>query len=178
MVRASSINYSGGHNDSPFWDISAFNLIKNSIVYAAATKGYYTLKDIYEVMVLSGSVDITEKLGEVLNQKKENDEKTSYFNQEERFNIECSLKYFKEEYNNMDNKIKTSILATATSFLNQFQEYRASKVFCPESEARTITTIDKIIDNGEILLFDIESPSLARSMGTILKLHYQQGIIE
>lgn len=59
MVRASSINFGGGKNDSPFWDISAFNLIKNSIVYCAATLEYFTLKDIYSTMIRSTDQDLT-----------------------------------------------------------------------------------------------------------------------
>ncbi len=44
MVRAAAINYSGRSVDSPFWEISSFNLMKNAIVYCAAVKGYFTLK--------------------------------------------------------------------------------------------------------------------------------------
>lgn len=77
----------------------------------------------------------------------------------------------------MDNKVKTGILATATSFLNQFQEYRAAKVFCPNKDDRTILSMNEVVDKGEVILFDIESPALARSMGTIMKLHYHQSIL-
>ena len=44
MIRAAALNFSGGATDSPFWEISGFNLLKNTIVYCASVMGYFTLK--------------------------------------------------------------------------------------------------------------------------------------
>lgn len=98
------------------------------------------------------------------------------FDNEERFNIECAAKYF-EEYQQLDDKVKTGVLATSTAFLNQFQEFQASQIFCPKVEDATIKSMDDVIDEGKILLFDISSPALARSMGTFIKLHFQQSVL-
>ena len=174
MIRASAANFSGS-GTLPFWDISSFNLIKNCVIFCAATRGYFTVKDIYQTMSRSITKDLSKSLVKVINQKDEN--KTYIFDDEERFNISCAIDYFTDEYQSFDEKVKTGILAMATSFLNQFQEYRASRVFCPTKEERTITSIDSVIDKGEILLFDVESPALARSMGTIIKLHFEQSVI-
>ncbi len=44
MIRAAALNFGGGATDSPFWEISGFNLLKNTIVYCAAVQDYFTLK--------------------------------------------------------------------------------------------------------------------------------------
>lgn len=44
MIRAAALNFSGGATDSPFWEISGFNLLKNTIVHCATVQGYFTLK--------------------------------------------------------------------------------------------------------------------------------------
>ena len=36
MIRAAAVNFMGKSFDSPFWEISAFNLIKNSLVFCGA----------------------------------------------------------------------------------------------------------------------------------------------
>ncbi len=99
------------------------------------------------------------------------------FDVEEIYNINCAIEFFNKEFRNFDEKVKTGILATATSFLNQFQEYRSSKIFCPKKEEITILSMDSVIDKGEILLVDIDNDALARSMGTMIKLHYQRSIL-
>ena len=41
MIRAAAVNFMGKSFDSPFWEISAFNLIKNSLVFCGAK--YYAV---------------------------------------------------------------------------------------------------------------------------------------
>ena len=124
MVRAAAINFSGRSNsDSPFWELSAFNLTKNAIIYCAAVYGYYTLADLYSAMVDAVEDRTAEKLEDVI-QRKELDI-------EEMHNVREALVYFTQEFHSFDQKLKTGILATATSFLNQFQEFQASRISPP-----------------------------------------------
>lgn len=169
MIRAAAVNFMGKSFDSPFWEISAFNLVKNSLVYCAAVNGYYTLRDLYSVMVQAVEGNLGAKLGECLRDER--------FGEEERYNISCAVDYFAREYKQLDEKVRTGILATSTSFLNQFQEYRAGRIFCPAEDQLSIPSMDEVVDQGRLLLFDIKSPALARSMGTFIKLHYQQSIL-
>lgn len=170
MVRAAAVNFMGKSFDTPFWEISAFNLVKNALVYCAAVKGYYTLKDLYTVMIQASEGALEKDLCEALLDPK--------FSDEEKYNISCAQHYFTAEYKQLDEKVRTGILATSTSFLNQFQEYQASRIFCPQKKDIAIQTMDQLIDEGKLLLFDVSSPALARSMGTFIKLHYQQSILD
>ncbi len=170
MLRAAAINFSGKSSDSPFWELSAFNLLKNAVIYCAAANGYFTLTDLYEALVKATNEPLADELRGALASKK--------FSAEERFNIECAIRYFDDEYRQLDNRVRTGILATSTAFLNQFQDFRAAKVFCPSRDGRTILSMADAIDQGQIIFLDIESPALARAMGTILKLHYEKATLD
>ena len=177
MIRAAAVNFMGKSFDSPFWEISAFNLIKSCLVLCAArfystASGFadFGLIELYQEMV--GASKDSKATASLLRQLA--GEKS--FDDEEKFNIECAANYF-DEYGQLDEKVKTGILATSTAFLNQFQEYQASRIFCPKQMDATIKSMDDVVDNGKILLFDVASPALARSMGTFIKLHFQQSVL-
>jgi len=171
MVRAAAINFSGkGSADSPFWELSAFNLTKNAIIYCAAVYGYYTLSDLYTAMVDAVEGRSAEKLEAVIQAGK--------LEGEPLHNVRQALVYFSQEFQSFDQKLKTGILATATSFLSQFQEFQASRIFCPKEQERTILSMDQVVDDGKLLFFDVNSPGLARAMGTFIKLHFQQSVLE
>lgn len=173
MIRAAAVNFMGKSFDSPFWEISAFNLIKNCLVLCAAkyVKRDFGLTHLYQEMVMASkdSSDTAKYLRAL--------SKGEDFDDEERFNIDCAAQYF-DEFGQLDDKVKTGILATSTAFLNQFQEYQASQIFCPSYGEATLKSMDEVVDEGKILLFDISSPALARSMGTFIKLHFQQSVLD
>ncbi len=169
MVRAAAVNFMGKSADSPFWDISSSNLIKNAIVYCAAKHGYFTLLDLYRCIVRAAKGNLGEELKAVLT--------NGSFKEDERFNIERAVEYFENEYSQLEDRVRSGIVATSTAFINQFQEYAANRVLCPAKENLTITSMEDLIRDGKILLFDINQPGLARSMGTFIKLHYQQAVL-
>ena len=168
MIRASAKNFSGKSNESPIWENSAFNLTKNIVVYCSAVFEYFTLLDCYKIMLIADSKEIIEDLKEVL--------KKDHFDEEEKHNIQNALNYFRE-YSLFEDKFKSGVLVTSTTFLNQFQDYRATQIFCPKKEDLTIRSMDEIIDNGKILLFNVKNEALSRSMGTFLKLHYERSVL-
>ena len=172
MIRAAAVNYMGKSFDSPFWEQSAGTLVKNCLIHCAATKSYYTLNDLYTTMVKAVSDD------EAFIKDLEACLKNDRFDAEEKANISFALQYFHSEYRQLDEKVRTGILATSTTFLNQFQEYQASEIFCPPEESLTIRSMDEILVEGKILLFDITNDGLARSMGTFVKLHYEKAILK
>lgn len=171
MLRAAAANFSGGGRSGvdDFWELSAFNLVKNSLVYCAVKYPYYTLNDLYNVIISAKEENLGETFEAARTQKE--------YSEEEQYNIDCATAYFKKEFDQLDTKVRTGILATATSFLNQFQEFRAAKIFCPEQNEITLESIDQIVDEGKILVVDIQSPALSRSMGTIIKLQFEQSVL-
>lgn len=170
MVRAASVNFLGRSSDSPFWEFSANTLIRNAIVYCSAKYDYFTLLDFYRTLVKASEEDLAEDLKNALENK--------FFDEEEKFNIERAIEYFKFEYSRMEERVRTGILSTSTVFINQLQEFRASRIFCPLQSNLTIKSMNDIVDQGTLLLFDVQQPGLARSMGTLVKLMYQQSILD
>ena len=170
MLRAATINSLGRSADNSFWEISSFNLIKNGLVYCAAIYGYYTLWDLYTVLVRAATGNLAKDLEEHLGAQEQ-------LGNEERFNIAQAVTYFGGEFAQFEDRVRSGIVASATAFLNQFQDFQVAQVFCPEQSAITLTSVDQAIDDGKIILFDIENPALAKAMGTILKLQYQQSLL-
>lgn len=169
MVRSAAVNFMGKSSDSPFWDVSSSHLIRNTLAYCAAKYGYFTLLDLYRTIVRASKENLADDLKTCLEQED--------FTEEERFNIERAIEYFENEYSQLEDRVRTGIVATSTAFINQFQEFAASRVFCPKEEHLTIHSMENLIREGKILLFDINQPGLARSMGTFVKLHYEQAIL-
>ena len=53
MIQAAASNFSGDQREQAFWKLSSFNLIKNCLVYVAATQSYYTLRDLHKALISS-----------------------------------------------------------------------------------------------------------------------------
>jgi len=175
MFRMAADNFTGEKGgQSVFWDDSAFNLLKNAVIFCGAIYGYMTMKEIYLTLIKASDGDNVLDL--VSEMKQALDEKD--FDKEETFNICCSIDYFGKEFVNLDHKLKTGVLATATVFLNMFQEYHANRIFCPPKDKLTIKSMNDVLDNGKILIFDIQKEGLAAPMATFVKLLYLQAVLD
>ncbi len=168
MIRAAAKNFSGKSSEAPIWENSAYNLTKNVVIYCAAVKEYFTLNDIYEVMIRASEPAIIKEMSDVL--------ANGDFSDEEKYNIKCAIKYF-EEFQQLEDKFRSSVSVTSTTFLNQFQDFQISKIFCPPEDELTLKSMDEIVDKQIILLVDIENDALAKSIGTFVKLHYEKSVL-
>jgi len=171
MLRAAGSNFlSDRGQNADFWEVKSYDLMKACLIHCAVTKDYYTMTDLYTSIVKAVQESVVDELKDAI--------KEGTYDVEETFNIKRAIEYFEEEYQQLDDKIRTSILTTATSFLNQFQEYQAHSTFCPAKIDRTINSMNEVVDGGKIFLFDITNPALARSTGTLIKLLYQQSVLD
>ena len=169
-LRLASMNFLGSSSDSRFWEQSSFNLLKNALVYCAARHDYFTFRELYDALVLARDSGLGAELADCL--------KEGSWDAEETDNILMAAKYFENEFSRMDEKIRTSILATATGFLNEFLEYRVSRILSPAREEITLTTVGQAVRDGKLICLYIENDSLARSIGTLFKLLYQEAVLE
>ena len=169
-LKLASINFIGTSGDSKFWEQSSFNLLKNSLIYCAARYDYFTFKELYRALVQARDEGLAAELVDSLNEKTWNDE--------ERGNIESAIQYFTNEFSQMDEKIRTSVLATATSFLNDFLEYRVSRILSPKKEEISFPSFKDAVLNGKLICLNIENDALARSIGTLIKLLYQEAVLD
>jgi hypothetical protein len=177
--QAASANFMGKSSESPFWDNSASNLIKNAIAYCGAMYDYFTLKEVYQTLLLAISDDGAKEMADHLEALIRGDgNREIVFDEEEIFNINCSIEFFKGEYNELDKKLKTGIHATATVFMSMFNEFHANRIFCPKKEDLVIKDMSELIDEGKFLIFDVQKGGLARPMGTYVKLLYLQAVLD
>ncbi|MGK5083734.1 type IV secretion system DNA-binding domain-containing protein [Bdellovibrionota bacterium FG-1] len=172
-LRLASMNFIGSSSDSRFWEQSSFNLLKTALIYCAAKHDYFTFKELYRALVDARDGKIVEELVSYL----ATPESANKWNAEERGNLEMATNYFRSEFTQMDEKIRTSILATATSFLNEFLEYRVSRVLSPERSEINLPSMTWAVREGKMICIHIENDALARSIGTLLKLLYQEAIL-
>jgi hypothetical protein len=169
-LKLASINFLGSSGESRFWEQSSFNLLKNSLVFCAAKYEYFTFKELYRTLIEAREVSLAAELVDYLS--------TKQWSGEERANIEMAIDYFKNEFSQMDQKIRTSILATATGFLNEFLEYRVSQILSPKKEDLTLFSMTDAIQQGKLILLHIENDALARSVGTLLKLMFEEAVLD
>lgn len=169
-LRLASINFLGSSPDNRFWEQSSFNLLKNALIYCAAKYDYFTFRELYRALVQARDDGLCADLIDCLNSRQ--------WNTEEHANIEMAINYFKEEFSQMDQKIRTSILATATSFLNEFLEYRVSRILSPAKNEITLPSVGQAVQEGKFICLYIENDALARSIGTLFKLLYQEAVLE
>ena len=169
MLRAAAANFSRS-KAGDFWELSSFNLLKNCLVHLAATKTYYTLNDLYQTVLDAN----TSKLSIDLIKEFQNFE----LDLEQKSNIASAQRYFEKEFSAFEEKLQTNIMATTTSFLNQFQEYQASRIFCPAEQDLTIKSMAEAIRDSKIILFDVTEPGLSKAMGTFVKLSFEQAVLD
>jgi type IV secretory pathway TraG/TraD family ATPase VirD4 len=172
-LRLASMNFLGSSSDSRFWEQSSFNLLKNALIYCAAKHDYFTFKELYAALVDARDGKIVEELVACLTAE----ENTTRWDSEELDNIEMATNYFRSEFTQMDEKIRTSILATATSFLNEFLEHRVARVLSPNRDDINLPSMSWAIREGKMICIHIENDALARSIGTLLKLLYQEAVL-
>ncbi len=172
-LRLASVNFLGSSSDNRFWEQSSFNLLKNALIYCAAKYDYFTFRELYRSLVVARDEGLAEDLVNCLN----NPERTTAWDAEERANIEMAIGYFRDEFAQMDQKIRTSILATATSFLNEFLEYRVSRVLSPARGEISLPSMAGAVQSGKLICLHIENDALARSIGTLLKLLFQEAVL-
>ena len=168
-LRLASVNFLGSSSDNRFWEQASFNLLKNSLVYCAAKFEYFTFRELYRALIQARDEGLAAELADCLASRE--------WTPEERDNITMAINYFKEEFSQMDQKIRTSILATATGFLNEFLEYRVSQILSPARSEITLHSIAQAVREGKLICLNIENDSLARSIGTLFKLLYQEAVL-
>lgn len=169
-LKLASINFLGSSGDNRFWEQSSFNLLKNSLVFCAAKYDYFTFKELYSTLIEARETSLAAELVDHLNAKE--------WDPEERANIEMAVNYFQNEFSQMDQKLRTSILASTTGFLNEFLEFRVSQILSPKREEITLTSMLGAIQEGKLILLHIENDALARSVGTLLKLMFQEVVLD
>ena len=171
MLQAATENYIGKQSgDGRFWGQKGYVFIKNMVIFCGGKFGdYFTLKDFYEEATQIKDRDFGLEIEDFLSRKD--------YNWEEKRNLEITASYFNNEFTQLDDKFKDSILVTATSFLSLLRDAKIERVFCPEKEEVNFWGFDEIVDKGKIFIFGINIPGLSGPMSIFMKLMYQRSVL-
>lgn len=171
MIQAASENFMGKQSgDAKFWSMKGYSLLKNMVIFCAGKYGdYFTLTDFYEDLIQSTKSDLALEIDSFLSVKE--------FDSEEKRNLEIAQAYFEHEFSGLDNKLKDSIVQSASTFLALLRDARVEKIFCPKEADVTFWGFDDIVDNGKIFVFGIDVQGLSGPMAIFMKLLYQRSVL-
>ena len=165
-IKYASQNILGSDSKSKFWEKRAYDLTIAALISCHISKDYYTINDLRSEMVALNEEKL-ESLKEELIYKK--------FNEEELHNAQMALISI-EEYILMGKEMKTSILASATVFLDLFNDFRIAKIFCPKKEEINLETFEDIVTGNNVIMTSFRSLDISRGLGTFLKILYTQAV--
>ena len=109
-----------------------------------------------------------------------------------RHRLDAVERWFKNTWQRLDGKVRTSIVEGIVVFLSLFDENPAvCRAFCPPrsayanppkpGEPRPLPPIEELLETGHVLGLNFPvalNPALARGLGVMLKLDFQRAILQ
>ena len=106
---------------------------------------------------------------------------SSKFSQKQIYELNSSLDFFQKEFENLDSRTKGILISEITRITNTFiSDFDVMQTFCPPKEKLTFTGFDDVINNGKIVVLNMNISQytlLSRIIATYLKLDFQTEIM-
>ncbi|MCI8655289.1 MAG: type IV secretion system DNA-binding domain-containing protein [Clostridia bacterium] len=103
------------------------------------------------------------------------------FSIQEVYNLNSSLEFFQKELFSLDQRTLSILKSEITRITNVFiSDYDISKTFCPEESKLTFTGFEDTIQNGKIVVLNMnisEYKNLSKIIAAYLKLDFQTEIL-
>ncbi|MDO5555939.1 MAG: hypothetical protein Q4G09_04730 [Clostridia bacterium] len=100
---------------------------------------------------------------------------------EDIYNLYSSLNFFENEFNSLDSRTKSILKSEITRITGTFiSDYNVLKTFCPSKGEITFNGFDEIINNGKIVVLNMniaEYKNLSKIIAAYLKLDFQSEIL-
>ena len=106
---------------------------------------------------------------------------------ERRLRFEAVQRWFLNDWAQLDQKLRTSIVEGISSFLSLFDEPGVADVFCPPKPGterpggrRLLPPMEELIESGAVLALNMPAganPALARVIGVMLKQSWLQALL-
>lgn len=100
---------------------------------------------------------------------------------EDIYNLYSSLSFFENEFMSLDERTKSILKSEITRITGLFvSDFRISKTFCPEKHDINFTNFDEVINNGKIVVLNMniaEYKNLSKIIAAYLKLDFQSQIL-
>lgn len=100
---------------------------------------------------------------------------------EDIYNLYSSLSFFENEFITLDERTKSILKSEITRITGLFiSDFRISKTFCPEEHDINFRNFDEIINNGKIVVLNMnvaEYKNLSKIIAAYLKLDFQSQVL-
>ncbi len=106
---------------------------------------------------------------------------SSKFSQNQIYELNMSLNFFQDEFENLDSRTKGILISEITRITNTFiSDYDVMSTFCSPQEKLTFTGFDEVIKKGKIVVLNMnisEYTLLSKIIATYLKLDFQAEVM-
>ncbi len=106
---------------------------------------------------------------------------SSKLNYHQVYELNACLDFFQKEFEALDSRTKSILISEMTRITNVFvSDYDIMSTFCAPLEKLTFTGFDRVIQEGKIVVFNMnisEYSSLSKIIATYLKLDFQTEIM-
>ena len=163
------------NNTESFWLDKAEQILSESIKLCRLyNNGYVTFDEIHKIIMepnyYKEKIDALRKLFI-----------TSKFSIQDVYDLNSSLEFFQNEFNNLDSRTLSILKSEITRITSIFvSDYDIKKTFCPKKEELTFTGFSDLIKQGKILVLNIniaEYRNLSKIIAAYLKLDFQTEIM-
>lgn len=100
---------------------------------------------------------------------------------EDIYNLYSSLSFFENEFTNLDERTKSILKSEITRITGLFvSDFKISRTFCPEKCDINFRNFDEIINNGKIVVLNMniaEYKNLSKIIAAYLKLDFQSQVL-
>lgn len=108
--------------------------------------------------------------------------KSGIFKEENVYDLLSCINFFEKEFFPLDERTLSILKSEITRITNVFiSDYSISQTFCPPKSEINFHDFDEIIDNGKIVVLNMniaEYKNLAKIIATYLKLDFQSTVLE
>lgn len=106
---------------------------------------------------------------------------SSKFSQKQIYELNASLKFFENDFHNLDSRTRGILISEITRITSTFvSDYDVLNTFCPPKKLLNFPGFNYLLDKGKILVLNMnifEYSSLARIIATYLKLDFQSEVM-
>ena len=164
------------NNSESYWLDKAEQILAEAIkICRIYNNGYVTFKEIHKLITIPNYYK--EKI-----QKLRNLFILGKLNNEQIYELNTALDFFQKEFESLDQRTSSILKSEITRITNTFiSDYNVYKTFCPEKEEITLLGFSDVIQNGKIVVLNMniaEYRNLSKIIAAYLKLDFQTEIME
>ncbi len=163
------------NNSESYWLDKVQNILTESIKLCRLyNNGYVTFTEIHNL--INDDIYYKSKINYLRNLFL-----SAKMSSEDIYNLYSSLSFFENEFMKLDERTKSILKSEISRITSLFiSDYKILKTFCPEKHEITFENFDEVINNGKIVVLNMniaEYKNLSKIIATYLKLDFQSQVL-